>query len=278
VVLGVAPPRKKLEGESRPYSVAALAAVCLSTPVTAYTTRNLRRSTMSLTEDQLKAVPVRRIHFTTPKKERVALVRGLTGEYEAGNHDHVLAQVERLLPKDAEGNFLAFQERPNWRYDPETKSGQGVCPEKSDVVHDFLAFLAEQMIELNKQKQTETRRFLDWLVKQLRISPDNKGNEGMDALTGKTRLRNYLGNYQKNEEHLSFDDLVAILQKNRSRIGAGLSDPAFIERRRTEYESSLATLLPIKERLAKTDWLIDQVVYRLYGLTEAEIAIVEVAR
>ena len=29
------------------------------------------------------------------------------------------------------------------------------------------------------------------------------------------------------------------------------------------------------ERIARTDWLIDQIVYKLYGLTEEEIAIVE---
>jgi len=178
----------------------------------------------------------------------------------------ILARFEALLPSDAEGNFLAF------------KPGATGAEEKSDVVHDFLAFLAEQMIELNKQKQTEMKRFLVWLVRQLRIAADSRGNEGLDALTGKTRLRNYLGDYQKSEEPLGFGDLVAILQKNRSRIGAGLSDPAFANRLRTEYESSLARLLPIKDRLAKTDWLIDQVVYRLYGLTEEEIAVVEVAR
>ena len=42
-----------------------------------------------------------------------------------------------------------------------------------------------------------------------------------------------------------------------------------------EYEKSLSVLLPLKQKLASTDWLIDQLVYRLYGLTEEEIAIVE---
>jgi type II restriction/modification system DNA methylase subunit YeeA len=42
-----------------------------------------------------------------------------------------------------------------------------------------------------------------------------------------------------------------------------------------EYEKSLEILLPIKEQLAKTDRLIDQIVYKLYGLTEEEIDIVE---
>jgi len=34
-------------------------------------------------------------------------------------------------------------------------------------------------------------------------------------------------------------------------------------------------LLPLLERIEKTDRLIDAVVYRLYGLTEEEIGIVE---
>ena len=38
---------------------------------------------------------------------------------------------------------------------------------------------------------------------------------------------------------------------------------------------SLSGLLPLKERLRKTDWLIDQIVYKLYGLSEDEIKIVE---
>jgi len=34
-------------------------------------------------------------------------------------------------------------------------------------------------------------------------------------------------------------------------------------------------LLPLRERIRQTDGLIDAVVYRLYGLTDEEIAIVE---
>ena len=33
--------------------------------------------------------------------------------------------------------------------------------------------------------------------------------------------------------------------------------------------------LPFKEKLRKTDWVIDQIVYKLYGLTEDEIKLVE---
>jgi hypothetical protein len=45
-----------------------------------------------------------------------------------------------------------------------------------------------------------------------------------------------------------------------------------------EYEASLAKLLPLKQRLAATDRLIDRVVYRLYGLADEEVAVVEGAR
>jgi hypothetical protein len=66
-----------------------------------------------------------------------------------------------------------------------------------------------------------------------------------------------------------------VLYKNRNRIGVSLSDARFNARLKVEYENSLGVLLPIKARLARTDALIDQGVYRLYGLTEEEIKVVE---
>jgi len=74
---------------------------------------------------------------------------------------------------------------------------------------------------------------------------------------------------------LPFDELMDILHRNRTRLGVSLNDARLLVRLKAEYEKSLAVLLPIKERLAFTDKLIDQIVYRLYGLTEEEIAVVE---
>jgi hypothetical protein len=42
-----------------------------------------------------------------------------------------------------------------------------------------------------------------------------------------------------------------------------------------EFEVSLAKLRPFKAELVRTDALIDKIVYRLYGLTEAEIELIE---
>jgi hypothetical protein len=48
-------------------------------------------------------------------------------------------------------------------------------PEESDVVHDLLAFLAEEMIRLNKEKRAAQKEFLDWLVATVRVLPDKDG-------------------------------------------------------------------------------------------------------
>ena len=88
-------------------------------------------------------------------------------------------------------------------------------------------------------------------------------------------MQAYLGDYQKGEPHATLDELLDILRQNRRKLAVDPSARAFQERLAAEYESSLGKLLPIKGRLAATDRLIDQVVYRLYGLTEEEVAVVE---
>jgi len=52
-------------------------------------------------------------------------------------------------------------------------------------------------------------------------------------------------------------------------------DGLFGAQLRQEYEASVETLRPLEDALEKTDRLIDQIVYALYGLTDEEIAIVE---
>jgi phage tail protein X len=73
---------------------------------------------------------------------------------------------------------------------------------------------------------------------------------------------------------LILDELWEILRKNRARISANIS-ATLKANIQAHYEPNLATVLPIKERLRRTDELIDQIVYRLYGLTDAEVAVVE---
>jgi hypothetical protein len=206
----------------------------------------------------------------------------------------LLARVEELLAKDKKGELAAFkysipvreaiakgyltrEQAEAWALQDDDPSGfdaDGKPLEYSDVVHDFLAFLEEQMIELHKQKQAEIKKFLGWLEAELQIQPDSRGRVGLEALANKTTLKNFLGDYQKNEPHLEFGEFWQLLKENERRLGVELS-PDFRERLDKYYQETLRTLLPIKEKLKRTDALIDQIVYKLYGLTESEIALIE---
>lgn len=224
-------------------------------------------------------MPIRRIAFVTPKEERDKLVEDGKRHYEryikTRKPDTILYFVESRLVKEYKPDPELVKKH---NADPLNKDWQipeGALWEQADVVHDILAFLAEHMIETNKEKQKEVKGFLEWLEHQLQIRPDNKGNTGLDALTGKSQLKNYLGNHQKGEPHLDFDEIWQILEKNKGRMGVSISSRKLWDTIKTEYENSLVKLLPLKEKLRLTDHLIDQIVYRLYGLNDEEIKIVE---
>ena len=175
-----------------------------------------------------------------PAPERARLGVELQQLYAEGKHAEILAQVDACLPKDEAGNFIAEQE-------------------KSDVVHDLLAFLAERMLEMNKQKQQEIKGFLGWLESYLGAK--------VEDLTPKTKLQSYY-------EH-DYDSFLAVLKKNGKKLAIDPSRREPAEALRAEFEGSLRKLLPLRERIRLTDDLIDAIVYRLYGLTEEEIEIVE---
>jgi TaqI-like C-terminal specificity domain len=207
---------------------------------------------LELRSIHIETIPICRINFTLSPEQRAYYLEKAKNLYDycldKNDQACVLGFVDHHLSKE---------------------------PEESDVVHDLLAFLAEEMIRLNKEKRAAQKEFLAWLVTTLRILPDKEGRKGIDVLTGKARIADYAGDYQKGESPLAFDHLLDILHKNRTRLGVSLSDVSLVDRLRKPYDESLQRVLPMKERLAKTDALIDQVVYRLYGLTEEEIAVVE---
>jgi hypothetical protein len=71
-----------------------------------------------------------------------------------------------------------------------------------------------------------------------------------------------------------------VLKRNQRRlpkvnldVEAYKNEPA--ARIRAAWETSMETLHPLLTDIAATDRLIDRIVYRLYGLTEEEIAVVE---
>ena len=181
------------------------------------------------------------VDFATPAPERARLGTELQQFYADGKHAEILAQVYSCLPKKYEaGNFIAEQER-------------------SDVVHDLLAFLAERMLEMNKQKQQEIKGFLGWLESYLGAK--------VEDLTPKTKLQGYY-------EH-DYESFLAVLKKNGKKLAIDPARREPAETLRAEFEGSISKLAPLREHIRQTDELIDAVVYELYGLTEEEIRIVE---
>ncbi|MCE7943578.1 MAG: hypothetical protein DYG95_18520, partial [Chlorobi bacterium CHB1] len=128
-----------------------------------------------------KNFPIRKILFTTPPERRNALA------------DKGRKLYERCLSEKSYQCVLEF-----------VAHHLGQQPEESDVVHDLLALLAEEMIRLNKDKQAESKRFLSWLQKKVRLA------EGIDSLSGKTTIKNYLGDYQKNEPETPFAEILEV--------------------------------------------------------------------
>ena len=200
----------------------------------------LTSTTNHVNSYELDVIPIPKFNLTTPAPERARLGAELQQLYAGGKDSEILAQVDACLPKDEAGNFIVEQER-------------------SDVVHDLLAFLAERMLEMNKKKQQEIKGFLGWLEGYVGAKVEN--------LTPKTKLQSYY-------EH-DYENFLAVLKKNGKKLAIDPARREPAEALRAEFEGSLGKLMPLRERIRQTDELIDAVVYKLYGLTEEEIGIVE---
>jgi hypothetical protein len=185
---------------------------------------------------QAARIPVRRIRFTTPAEERQRLA----------------AHAEALFSIGDQAELIAF-----------TSERLARAPEQADVIHDLLAHLAQQMTDMNREKNAEVKGFLDWLARYTGLP------------TEEWRLKTVVQAYWQH----SWDELLRALGENRKAIekdsGRNVDSRQVLETIEREFEQSMARLAPLLERIAWTDRLIDLIVYRLYGLTEEEVAIIE---
>jgi Alw26I/Eco31I/Esp3I family type II restriction m6 adenine DNA methyltransferase len=130
---------------------------------------------------------------------------------------------------------------------------------RNDTSHDFLAYLAEQIIELNKTKNKEIKSFLKWIEREI-------GAE-IDDLPNKTAIKEY--------HKYSFDHLLEVLKRSKNKLSVNPSDRKKQELIENHFTKSMSLLAPLKKRIKTTDDLIDKIVFKLYGLTNEEIEIVE---
>jgi len=230
-------PRLSMHIPSLQYTLAIVASSLMSWYFrSVFATGTLQGSYSHTYPQQVRAFPIRRIAFTAPEKERARFLDKERKLYERclaeGDHARVLEFIEQALKQ---------------------------ALEHADVVHDLLAFLAEEMIEMNKAKQVEVRGFLSWL--------ERESGAKVEDLKNKTKLKGYHDG--------TFEVLLEVLKENRRALSVEPSERKFQDRLAKEYTDSLAKLGPLKIRVEATDRLIDQIVYRLYGLTEEEIKIVK---
>ena len=85
----------------------------------------------------MKTLPIYRISSVTPQKKRKDAVERLKSLYSSCKYEDIFAGVETCLP------------------------------EKSAIVHDLLAYLAEQMLVMNKKKNEEMKGFLKWFKREI---------------------------------------------------------------------------------------------------------------
>lgn len=117
------------------------------------------------------------------------------------------------------------------------------------------------MMALNQEKRTSAKQFLT----------DLKDFQGINArlLTPKTKLDQFwkleaaelFAHLRKNVRALQTEN-IRLSEKDEDKI-------------RSRFVTAKETLLPLENQIAFTDQLIDQIVYRLYGLTGGEIKIIE---
>ena len=189
-------------------------------------------------KSHLIRLPIRRVNFTTPEKKRADFVDRARQLYQCGlqdgNLEGVLAfAVEQLAAK----------------------------PERTDVVHDLLAFLAERMTALGLEKRAIAKQFVT----------DLKDLRGLDvhSLKPKTKLDEFW--------KLETAEFFAHLNKNRKELAAAkvVFSLSAEKKLRSLFEQSKSAILPLERQITFTDALIDQIVYRLYGLTPEEMQLVE---
>jgi len=81
----------------------------------------------------------------------------------------------------------------------------------------------------------------------------------VNDLTNKTKVRAYY--------ELDVSELLAILKKNKRKLGADPTSWRFMDDLRREYDDSMATLRPLLARIDETDRLIDDAIYPIHAKT-----------
>ncbi len=194
-------------------------------------------SGIKITRTELLRLPIHRISFTTPELERRNAVEEAVKLYEAGSYAAMAQWAERELA-----------------WTPEAGSSGGG---RNDTVHDLLAHLAGKMTEMHGERAEAETTWREWVAAAM---PAEHAK-----LTKTFRERGWAEDGCRE----GWSGVLAGFQKKAVPSGG------ILQQLKSETEEALGKICPLRRRIEETDRLIDEVVYRLYGLTEEEISIVE---
>ncbi len=116
------------------------------------------------------------------------------------------------------------------------------------------------MIEMSKENQKFISAFLTRLEKEIIQGP-------IDKLKNKTKINKFYEN--------DLNALIKILKQNRilpKTISFGNERYEILKK---AFEDVMSKLTPLMAKISKTDTLIDQIIYKLYGLAKEEIKRIE---
>ena len=144
-----------------------------------------------LSLEEARSFPIRRIVFSTDKTERAHLLNKAQTL-----HERCVAKTDFLCVMGFVDHCLTH------------------IPEMADVVHDLLGFLARQMVEMNRQKQDESKGFLDWLEATIGVK--------VDTLKNKTKLAAYYDG--------TLEELLDVLKENKKVLKINPASKEFLIR------------------------------------------------
>ena len=207
-----------------------------------YATDTLQGSYSHTYPQQIRDFPVRRVALTTPLGERELL----------------LAKGEQIYNESsAEGNYARVLDFVNTYLPDDMNSSPNISDDCSHIVHDFIAYLVEEKIAMHKHQMKVEGAWQEWV--ETILPPNHKLTKTfLDQGWVEVGIKK------------GWEGVKAEFQA-RKAIPSGKA----LQDLRRETEEALEELRPLYERIHKTDELIDQIVYRLYGLTEEEISVVE---
>lgn len=197
----------------------------------------------------IQHLPIRRINFVTEASERAKHVSNLWLMYTSNQHEALLTRINAML-------------------DP--------ADDHSDVVHDLVAQLAQAMLNLHKQRNEQRENLMldlegilsnDELGKIQRLwTPPKASNAEAERELGALAQR-------KLDLRDDFAQLTEAqwkwLIKQRLKTVPSMSGMVQIYR---QHQPMLAQL---DHTITRTDTLIDQIVYRLYNLSDDDIRVIE---